>query len=306
MSHKQDSHALLLSVGLSLLIGLLFIAFLSYLDRNKNSRNEYLLLASGMDAFNLISSEHPDRTFPLESPFTHKILAVNLPADLAKMPAPEKRSVFVSLLIPHIVKANRSIQEERNHLLTLESKINKFGKLTYPEEKALKKLSRKYGLEQIDFDELKKRIDSIPLSLALAQAILETGWGTSRFAIEGNALFGIHSPYDANQKHMVSSSGQVRVTSYACLADSVSSYFRLLNSARPYKKFRTLRFDLKRNTRNASGYDLAGGLTNYSEIGSLYAERLRAIIAQYSLGEFEDQIEVSTSTVQEVRFSRRG
>ena len=132
-------------------------------------------------------------------------------------------------------------------------------------------------------------MDEIPVSLAIAQAAKETGWGTSRFAQEGNALFGQWTwsgeglkPKDAdkNQGH--------KVMKFNVLQASVRAYQRNLNTHKSYKEFRLARAKLRDDGKSLDSLILAGYLDEYAETGSKYVDVLQKIIKQNNLKDFDD------------------
>ena len=154
----------------------------------------------------------------------------------------------------------------------------------------LNKLTKKYGVVGRDMDELLKRVDIIPASLVLAQAITESGWGTSRFARLGNALYGQHMPAASNAPHILSTSGNVKVAAFASLYDATESYINNLNSHRAYKELRQLRAQHRLDDQLPHGAEMAGGLLAYSQIGSRYVRDLRFLIGKYKLEDFDQAV----------------
>ena len=98
----------------------------------------------------------------------------------------DRKEIFIKIILPLILEENKKIISNRNKLFRILGKVNN----TNSEKKWLNKKLKEYNIKNIDLSELKIRMDIIPVSLAIAQAAKETGWGTSRFAKEGNALFG--------------------------------------------------------------------------------------------------------------------
>jgi Bax protein len=132
-------------------------------------------------------------------------------------------------------------------------------------------------------------MDEIPVSLAIAQAAKETGWGSSRFAQEGNALFGQWTwsgdgikplDIDKNEKH--------KVAKFKILKASVRAYQRNLNTHSSYKKFRIERAIQRDNNGKLNSLKLVGFLDKYAETGKEYTEVLKKIINQNNLTDFDD------------------
>jgi Bax protein len=216
-----------------------------------------------------------------------RILVDAMPADIAgvKSPADRKR-VFIQLMLPLALRVNEQILVERERLTKMNEKLGGFfGTLDPDEAEWLDGMRRRYGLETADIGALLRRVDVVPPSLALAQAAEESGWGTSRFAREGNALFGQRT--FAQGKGLVPLSrgeGQnFEVMIYDRLLDSVAAYMANLNSHRAYKEFRLAREYQRKTWGLLDGYDLAGTLERYSERGEAYVGTIRSIIANNDL-----------------------
>ena len=137
-------------------------------------------------------------------------------------------------------------------------------------------------------DELLIRLDIIPTSIALAQAAKESGWGTSRFALEGNAIFGQWTwsgngiaPLDreSNKKH--------KILKFPILRASVKAYQNNLNTHKSYNNFRNKRSDMREKNKDISGLELTETLKNYAQTGSEYTKILNQIIRQNRLTDFE-------------------
>ena len=126
-------------------------------------------------------------------------------------------------------------------------------------------------------------------ALALAQAALESGWGTSRFTSEGNALFGQWS-YKAGMtpgQQRAAEKGDYRIAAFKAPLDSVGAYLLNLNSNQAYADFRARRADLRAAEKVPTGPDLVDTLTNYSERKEVYVHLLRDIIARNDLAPFD-------------------
>jgi Bax protein len=150
-------------------------------------------------------------------------------------------------------------------------------------------MSERYRVERGDIAALLLRVDAIPPSLALAQAAEESGWGTSKFARRGNALFGqwttssdvgiVPARRDAGKTH--------KIKAFKSLQDSIAAYMRNLNVHRAYREFRQARHSLRRRGRALDGLRLAAGMTRYSERAEKYVETLRIIINVNRLNLFD-------------------
>ena len=129
----------------------------------------------------------------------------------------------------------------------------------------------------MDTDELLRRVDIVPPRLAVAQAVQESGWGTSRFAQAGNALFGQHAPVGEGAIQ-ASGNANVALKAFDTIQASVRDYMRNLNRHRAYRGFRAARAGMRASKRPLDAVELAGTLGRYSEEGQLYVERLRTVM----------------------------
>ncbi len=209
-----------------------------------------------------------------------------LPQEIKKIESTKKRKeFFIQIILPLILKENNNIKLDRKRLFTIINKSNN----SSLEKKWLEKKYKQYGIPSKDLTVLKIRMDEIPVSLAIAQAAKETGWGTSRFAQEGNALFGQWTwsgkglkPKDADkdQGH--------KVMRFNVLQASVRAYQRNLNTHSSYKDFRKARARLRDLGKDLDSLILVQYLDEYAEIGDKYVEVLQKIIKQNNLKDFDD------------------
>jgi len=213
------------------------------------------------------------------------IYLTKLPKDLKTLgDTKKKRELFIKIVLPLILHENEKITEDRKRLFKILAK-----NFNSPGEKVwLKRRFKEYKIEDRDLSKLKMRMDVIPVSIALAQAANESGWGTSRFALEGNALFGQWtwskkgiSPKDKDpdQSH--------RILQFQILKASVRAYKNNLNTHNAYKEFREVRAKLRQSVTKVTGLALIKYLKNYSEIGTKYTEIIEGIMVQNSLTDFD-------------------
>ena len=209
-----------------------------------------------------------------------------LPGEIKMIENTKKRKdFFIQIVLPLILKENNNIKLDRKRLFSIINKSNN----TKLEKKWLEKKYKQYGVPSKDISVLKIRMDEIPVSLAIAQAAKETGWGTSRFAQEGNALFGQWTwsgeglqPKDAdkNEGH--------KVMKFNVLQASVRAYQRNLNTHSSYKEFRKERAKLRDQGLMLDSLILSKYLDQYAETGDQYVEVLQKIIKQNNLKDFDD------------------
>ena len=209
-----------------------------------------------------------------------------LPNEIKKIENTKKRkNLFIQIVLPLILEENNNIKLDRLKLFTIINKNNN----TKLEKQWLNQKYKQYGIPSKDLSTLKIRMDEIPTSLAIAQAAKETGWGTSRFALEGNALFGQWTwsgeglkPKDAekNQGH--------KVMKFNVLQASVRAYQRNLNTHSSYREFRKARAKLRDEGMNLDSIVLSEHLDKYAETGKKYVDTLQKIIFQNDLKDFDD------------------
>ena len=211
------------------------------------------------------------------------IYLTKLPKDLKTLgDTKKKRELFIKILLPLILDANKQITEDRKKLFRILGKnFNTVGERVW-----LNRRFKQYKIEDRDLAKLKMRMDIIPVSLALAQAANESGWGTSRFALEGNALFGQWtwsgkgiSPEDSDEGH--------KILQFQILKASVTAYKNNLNTHNAYKEFREARARLREEDKQITGLDLTKYLKNYAAIGEKYVVILEDIITKNSLTDFD-------------------
>ena len=214
------------------------------------------------------------------------IYLTKLPKDLKTLgDTKKKRELFIKIVLPLILDANKQITEDRKKLFKILGKnFNTVGERVW-----LNRRFKEYKIEDHDLAKLKMRMDIIPVSMALAQAANESGWGTSRFALEGNALFGQWtwskkgiSPKnkDPNQSH--------KILQFQILKASVTAYKNNLNTHNAYKEFREVRAKLRQENKKIIGLDLTQYIKNYAAIGEKYVAIIEDIIEKNSLTDFDN------------------
>ena len=197
----------------------------------------------------------------------------------------KRKEMFIKIVLPLIVKENNKIRIDRKRLFGILSKNSN----TEIEKKWLEKKYKQYGARQNDLSTLKIRMDEIPVSLAIAQAAKETGWGTSRFALKGNALFGQWTWSGEGLKPKNAEKGEEhKVMKFHSLQLSVRAYLRNLNTHPSYKNLRKARTELRNRNKSLDSIILSKHLDKYAETGNEYIEVLKKIITQNNLKDFDD------------------
>ena len=197
----------------------------------------------------------------------------------------KRKEFFIQIVLPLILQENNNIRLDRKRLFSIINKSNN----TDLEKKWLGKKYKQYGVPLKDLSTLKIRMDEVPVSLALAQAAKETGWGTSRFAQEGNALFGqwTWSGEGLKPKESDENEGH-KVMKFNVLQASVRAYQRNLNTHQTYKNFRLARAQLRDAGKPLDSIILAEYLNKYAETGKEYVKVLQKIIKQNDLKDFDN------------------
>ena len=213
------------------------------------------------------------------------IYFTQFPKDLDEIQSVKlKKETFIKIVLPLIVAENEKILDDRLKLNKILSK-----KITTDNEKQwLRQKFLEYKVKKESVEELKNRMDMIPVSIALAQAAKESGWGTSRFALEGNAIFGQWTWSGQGIEPLLKDKSKShKILRFPILRASVKSYKNNLNTHKSYKDFRTKRRDLRKRNKKIFGLELTKTLDNYAETGDEYTKILEQIILQNKLMDFE-------------------
>ena len=219
-----------------------------------------------------------------------------LPGEIKKIESTKKKkNLFIQIVLPLILEENNRIKLNRKKLFNILNKnIN-----TAAEKRWLNSKFKQYGVLKKDLSTLKIRMDEVPVSLAIAQAAKETGWGTSRFAIEGNALFGQWTWTGEGIKPAGIDSDDTthKVMKFKVLKASVRAYQRNLNTHGSYRKFRSIRAEMRDNDEQLDSLILANYLDKYAATGKEYTKIIKQIIKQNFLKDF-DKVKLLPSSIQ--------
>ena len=208
-----------------------------------------------------------------------RLILANLPPDIERLDAMDARkNLFLRLMLPAVLAANEQIGADRQHLLQIKAQLVSGVQMSSADVQWVLQMADSYDQPDADVDSLLRKVDVVPPSLALAQAIEESGWGTSRIARSQNSLFGQFGQ-DGN--------GDWDYKSFASLQEAVSSYMRNLNTHRAYKEFRVMRAKMRVTKGEIDGWDLAGTLHRYSERGDDYVRGVRGIMRDNELEAFD-------------------
>ena len=212
------------------------------------------------------------------------IFAMRIPPDMAAEDSSLRKDLFLRLALPVLLEVNREIAADRAYLLSSGYQ----GPVRSASDPRIRAIAERYYASG-SMDELLTRVDILPPALMLAQAVVESGWGTSRFAIEGQALYGqwtwnaedagiVPSERDAGANH--------RVRAFASLLDCARAYAVNVNRHSAYQPLRDLRADLSDAEKSSAGHALAAGLLAYSTQGQRYVTKLREVMETNRLHDF--------------------
>ncbi len=248
---------------------------------------------------NTINQLFKDTKYNLENVRKNKIVKpINLsllPSEIRNIESTKKKkNLFIKIVLPLILEENNRIKFDRKKLFKI---LNK-NKNSDAEKRWLNSKFKQYGVLNKDLSTLKVRMDIVPVSLAIAQAAKESGWGTSRFAIEGNALFGQWTwsgegikpaGIDSEEKH--------KVMKFKVLKASVRAYQRNLNTHGSYKEFRSERANMRDSDEELDSLILADFLDKYAATGKEYTKIIKQIIKQNNLQDF-DKVKLLPTSIQ--------
>ena len=244
-------------------------------DRSKNQAPEPAQTSTGQPSTgqaNLV-------TVPLK-------FARHIPAKHFELTGDAQKQSFIKLVLPLILAANDELLQRRK---AVKASIQANDRNTLDQWAVL------YRIDSENFDDLElaerllRRVDTIPVALALAQAAVESGWGTSRFAQQGNALFGQWAwTESAGMRPLAASNERAVVRSFGSLLESVRAYMHNLNTHQNYKRFRDARYRLKPQTEAVKASRLATYLDSYAEIGQAYVKKLLAVMSSNNFDQYAE------------------
>ena len=209
------------------------------------------------------------------------------PTNSKEVTIENKKRLFFRGLAPLILRSNELIMLDRGRLENIRSSFNQNSSIAEEDQKWVLKLTKLYKVKPAEepvttlmLDELWTKVDIVPVSLALAQAAEESGWGTSRFAAQGNAVYGQWTwgenaiTPEKQRKEL----GNYGIASFETLQQSICAYMLNLNTHNAYASLRSKRAELRKKDQKITGYELAGQLTKYSERGEEYVKGLRSLM----------------------------
>ncbi|CAA6824988.1 MAG: BAX protein [uncultured Sulfurovum sp.] len=193
---------------------------------------------------------------------------------LSELSIKNKKKIFIDMLIPSILVAKHRIAEERKKVRELLSREH------FSEKETLWLAKKRHIFKAKNIDELYNKMELHPTSIVIAQAIIESGWGTSRFFEKANNVFGIWSFYE-HEKRIAASEKRgtktIYLKKYMNVEESIFDYFLMLSTKEAYKEFREKRLE------SQDPLVLIKELGNYSELGDEYIENLKNTIEKNEL-----------------------
>ena len=218
-----------------------------------------------------------------------------IPKNISQYKLNKKKSVFIAILLPIALRGNERVLEERKQMKIAFSTNNIYQIELFSKKYKVKNF-KKTNFSNLNRSELREirlellnKINSIPISLILAQSIIESGWGASRFAQEGNALFGQWTwKNDDGIKPKENLKANFSVKNFKSLQDSVNSYILNLNTHSAYKDLRNFRTSQYNMGKNITGNDMANFLEKYAEIGFKYVIKVKNMIEKNQLSKYDD------------------
>ncbi len=196
-----------------------------------------------------------------------------------QLPVKKRKKVFISFLAPYVLKVNCIIDKEREYFLKIKTRLEKEERLSEKEKNFLEKLKSLYDAK--DLKELYLRVNTLPPSIVIAQGCIESAWGTSRFFLQGNNLFGIWS-FDPKKEAIKAKKSNARVRKYPSVLYSLEAYYLNINTGWAYEELRKARL----KTRNP--FVLANYLIKYSVERERYVEKIKKVIRQNHLQRFDN------------------
>jgi len=244
-------------------------------DRTKNQAPEPAQTSTGQPNSGQVNLV----TVPLK-------FARHIPAKHFELTGDAQKQSFIKLVLPLILAANDELLQRRE---AVKASVQANDRNTLDQWAVL------YRIDSENFDDfelaerLLRRVDTIPVALALAQAAVESGWGTSRFAQQGNALFGQWAwTESAGMRPLAASNERAVVRSFGSLLESVRAYMHNLNTHQNYKRFRDARYRLKPQTEAVKASRLATYLDSYAEIGQAYVKKLLAVMSSNNFDQYAE------------------
>lgn len=211
-----------------------------------------------------------------------------VPADLGSKDGSERKMLFITALLPVILEVNQRVLADREQLLYLRDKLVSTPQmLTAIERVWLEDLAERYDAPVEKIDELVRRVDIVPPSMAIAQGGVESGWGTSFAARTGNALYGQIQSVGRHSVSVPWKPGAGMPQPFTDVGEATEAYIANLNTHPAYTGFRNQRAAMRERGEDPDGFRLIGALLRYSERGQEYVQFVRQIMRENDLRDFD-------------------
>ncbi|MFI4999287.1 MAG: glucosaminidase domain-containing protein [Reyranellales bacterium] len=211
-----------------------------------------------------------------------------VPDDLGTKDGIERKALFITAILPVILEVNQRVLAEREQLLYLRDKLAAApDRVTSIERQWLENLADRYDTPVDKIDELVRRVDLVPPSMAIAQGGIESGWGTSFAARTGNALFGQIQSVGRHSVSVPWKPGAGMPQPFTNVAEAAEAYVVNLNTHPAYAAFRIERAAMRERREPLDGFKLIGQLLRYSELGQEYVRFVRQVMREDKLTDFD-------------------
>jgi len=218
-----------------------------------------------------------------------RLFVERVPPKLAALPVPDKTSLFIRVLLPNLLHVNTQVEAVRKRLQSIAALVAKDGTASDADAAWLAGVAEAHGVAAGPGSAaaLLGRIDTVPVSMGLAQAIDESGWGTSALARADNALFGEHGPAPGTGAYVTAAGNNVKVARFSDVFRACAGYLHTLNTAHAFAAFRALRARARAAGKTLDGNAAVATLVHYSTRGERYVADLRALIDRHRLDRFD-------------------
>lgn len=278
-----------------LVIAILAMSFLSFSQPNSKTINvkSYSELIVELDKYKM------DLPTVRETKKMPNIRILNINRSIKELTVHDKKRAFISSILLATVSVNNEICENRKKLKLILKKDK--SSRTSADNTLLNHILKETRLNAEQEDKVLQHYDLLPVSLVISQAILESAWGTSHFAVEGNSLFGEHISHSSKGKYIQSTGSDVRLRAFTSIEEAVKGYIHNLNRNNAYRGLRIAREGMRKKDKHLDGIALANTEDHYSEIGHDYTKRIILVINQNKLQEYDNCNFENTTTLTSFR-----
>ena len=222
----------------------------------------------------------------------------HIPHNLTEIDSLNKKNIFISILLPIALRGNEIILEEKQSIKKISTSKKNIDELEFFAKKYKVQNYKNINFANLNNSQISQiksqlliKVDTIPISMILAQAIVESGWGSSRFAREGNALFGEWTwQKGMGIKPEENLDANFAVKSFSDISSSLNSYLLNLNRHSAYKALRNYRFENFKDEKPINGLEAANFLSGYAEIGYKYVTKIREMIEANKLYRYDNLV----------------